>query len=397
MTLDTALWAMLAGLGTLNLFVWAYGYLSAKASIRSAVKPRGCGVDEAVTVVIPSRNSAGTLPKVIDSIIRQDLRVKEIILVDDGSTDETPLVAAEYRAKVRNLTYLRIDDTPPGWAPKTYACHVGAERVNEGVIVFLDADTWFLTRDALRGLVCAALDGSIASYMPRFECTTLTCRAIETVLTTFSHAFLGFNRVGSQRSRISWFFGCCWGVRTDVYRKLGGHEAVKSDIVEDKALAKKAKSMGLRIRIMDGTSKVATLWYGSMGETVDALSRILHSYGSKARKSLPASIIVTLSYVLPIILLAYGALRHDVFAIVLGIINYLALTAVHSIGTSLNKYSHAYTLLTPLFGPVLAAGMLKALASRGKIQWRGRKMHLDGNQINVLMKDYDDEFLGVAM
>lgn len=387
MALDLALWVGFVGLGIPNLLAWVYGYASARASIRSTIEPGKCEVIEPVTVIIPARNSAETLPKVIDSIMRQDLRVKEIILVDDGSTDETPSIAAEHRAKAKNLTYVRVDESLSGWAPKTYACHVGAERVSEGIVVFLDADTWFQTDDALRGLVCAALDGSIASYMPRFECSTLTCKAVETVLTTFSHAFLGFNKVGSRGSRIAWFFGCCWGVRTDVYRILGGHEAVKSDIVEDKAIAKKAKSMGLRIRIIDGTSKVATLWYGSARETVDALSRILHSYGSKAKKSIPASIAVTLSYVLPIILLTHGALKHDVSIIMLGFINYLALIIAHTIGTSLNSFSHVYTLLAPLFGPVLAAGMLKALVSRGRIQWRGRRMCLDSNQINAPMKD----------
>lgn len=57
-----------------------------------------------VSVIIPTFNRAALLPQAIDSALRQTLRDVEIVVVDDGSTDETPAVARQYGNRI---TYLR--------------------------------------------------------------------------------------------------------------------------------------------------------------------------------------------------------------------------------------------------------------------------------------------------
>ncbi|MFN5855066.1 MAG: glycosyltransferase family 2 protein, partial [Pseudanabaenaceae cyanobacterium] len=49
-----------------------------------------------VNVIIPTYNMAGYLPQTIDSIINQDYQWLEVIVADDGSTDNTQAVVAEY-------------------------------------------------------------------------------------------------------------------------------------------------------------------------------------------------------------------------------------------------------------------------------------------------------------
>ena len=54
-----------------------------------------------VSIVIPAYNRAHLLPRAIDSIIAQTLDDWEIVLVDDGSTDETPDLARDYERRLQ--------------------------------------------------------------------------------------------------------------------------------------------------------------------------------------------------------------------------------------------------------------------------------------------------------
>ncbi|QLG50755.1 glycosyltransferase family 2 protein [Natrinema halophilum] len=87
-----------------------------------------------VSVVIPTYNRAATLPDAIDSALNQTIDDLEVIVVDDGSTDDTESVFAEY------------DD--PRVRPVVHATNLGANVArNTGIdhargeyVAFLDSD-----------------------------------------------------------------------------------------------------------------------------------------------------------------------------------------------------------------------------------------------------------------
>ena len=47
----------------------------------------------AVSVILPARDAAATLPSALDSLRAQTLRGIEIVVIDDGSSDATPEIA----------------------------------------------------------------------------------------------------------------------------------------------------------------------------------------------------------------------------------------------------------------------------------------------------------------
>ena len=92
--------------------------------------------DPMVSVVIPAFNQARFLPAAIESALAQTYRDREIIVVDDGSTDETPAVAQRYGDGVR---YVRQANTGLAGARNT-----GIDRARGAFVALLDSDDVWL-------------------------------------------------------------------------------------------------------------------------------------------------------------------------------------------------------------------------------------------------------------
>jgi glycosyltransferase involved in cell wall biosynthesis len=86
----------------------------------------------AVSVIIPTYNYARFLGEAIDSVLAQTYPVKEIIVVDDGSTDGTASILAKYGDGVQ---VFRQQNRGPAAARNEGVKHAGGE-----LIAFLDAD-----------------------------------------------------------------------------------------------------------------------------------------------------------------------------------------------------------------------------------------------------------------
>lgn len=98
-----------------------------------------------LSIIIPAYNAMATIRRVLEAIEASDLpRAEfEVILADDGSTDETSLVGAEYADRV-----VRLSGKPHGPA---FARNRAAETSRGEIVVFVDADV-IVHPDALRRL-----------------------------------------------------------------------------------------------------------------------------------------------------------------------------------------------------------------------------------------------------
>lgn len=106
----------------------------------------------AFTVIIPAYNYAHYLPRALDSVYRQTLLPVRIVVVDDGSIDDTPAVLARYQAQAPatpELLVLRQHNQGP-----SAARNHGIRHAVGDYIVFLDADDALLP-DALEHLASA--------------------------------------------------------------------------------------------------------------------------------------------------------------------------------------------------------------------------------------------------
>jgi glycosyltransferase involved in cell wall biosynthesis len=92
----------------------------------------------AISIIIPTYNYAAFLPRAVASCLQQTYLPKEIIIVDDGSTDDTPTILAQWQqnpAYTSLIKYIRRTNQGPGAAR-----NVGASQAQGQWLVFLDAD-----------------------------------------------------------------------------------------------------------------------------------------------------------------------------------------------------------------------------------------------------------------
>ena len=92
-----------------------------------------------IAIIVPVYNVERYLNKCIDSILSQTYKPKQIILVDDGSTDASGSICDQYAESYDSITSLHKDNQGLG-----YARNSGLEAVNKEAhyIAFVDSDDW---------------------------------------------------------------------------------------------------------------------------------------------------------------------------------------------------------------------------------------------------------------
>ncbi len=103
-----------------------------------------------ITAIIPSFNRAGTIARAIDSILSQEFAPLEIIVVDDGSTDNTRSIVESYGAQIR---YVRQPN-----AGVASARNAGVVAARGEWIAFLDSDDYWLPAHLVR--LAAAIEAT---------------------------------------------------------------------------------------------------------------------------------------------------------------------------------------------------------------------------------------------
>lgn len=108
-----------------------------------------------VSVVIPTYNRASVLSAALESVLAQTYPATEIVVVDDGSTDETRTILNRYADRVRQVT-IEHSGSP------AVARNVGLRHVTGTYIAFLDSDDYWLPTKLARQVAAMEADPQLA-------------------------------------------------------------------------------------------------------------------------------------------------------------------------------------------------------------------------------------------
>ena len=92
---------------------------------------------ELISVIVPVYNGEKVIEKCIDSLLKQTYQEMEIILVNDGSIDNTDSICSSYRKKYDCIKYFLQKNQGPGAARNR-----GLKEAKGEYLAFVDADDW---------------------------------------------------------------------------------------------------------------------------------------------------------------------------------------------------------------------------------------------------------------
>lgn len=173
-----------------------------------------------ISIIIPANNAAEQLKLCLQALAKSNYTPAECIVVDDGSTDETPLVAI--------AAGVSLASTVTRCGPAK-ARNLGARMASGDLLVFIDADV-ALHPDALERMVERfANDQSIDALVGSYD-DTPAHPGFVSQFKNLSHSFIHHN--GNRRTSVFW---CgCGAVKRSVFLEHGGlDESYDEPSIED--------------------------------------------------------------------------------------------------------------------------------------------------------------------
>jgi chlorobactene glucosyltransferase len=220
-----------------------------------------------ISVCIPARNEERNIQRCVEALLVQTYPNFEIIVLDDRSTDATAEILRRYAAQDDRLMVINGSDLPSGWAGKPHALTQAAAAAHGEWLCFVDADT-FVTPDALAAVYAKAMEtkADLFTIMTHQIMLTFWERAVLPLVMLALSVGFSPRKVNDSRRKDAIANGQFIFIKRDVYEAVGGHEAIKGSIVEDKDLAVLVKGKGYRLVVADGRKVASTRMYTSLAE-----------------------------------------------------------------------------------------------------------------------------------
>jgi glycosyltransferase involved in cell wall biosynthesis len=221
-----------------------------------------------VSILIPARNEARNIEDCLRSVLAQTIPEFEVLVLDDRSEDETAAIVRSYARKDARLRLLAGSPPPIGWTGKAHACCQLAQSARAPWLFFLDADAR-LEPGALARIAGAAeaQGGGLLTGFPRQIVGSLAEKLIVPMMLFAVLCHLPIRQVRrSPDPRFAAAHGACIFISRTAYDAAGGHDAVRSHLVEDIALARAVKLAGYPVTLADIHRDVHMRMYVSASE-----------------------------------------------------------------------------------------------------------------------------------
>ncbi len=202
-----------------------------------------------VAAVVPARNEADVLDRSLGSLLQQNYPGRfRIVLVDDQSTDGTADAARAF-GRTERLEIVEGTPRPVGRKGKPMAMSPGVAKATEDAqpdyFWFTDADIAHAP-DNLRHLVVRAETKGLvlASLMAKLSCKTVVEHALIPAFVFFFAMLFPFARVNNPRRKLAAAAGGCMLVQRAALEAAGDIAAIRQEIIDDCALARRLKPQG---------------------------------------------------------------------------------------------------------------------------------------------------------
>jgi hopene-associated glycosyltransferase HpnB len=213
--------------------------------IREVLEPVASALEDLsdVTVLIPARNEARTLPGTLQALARQGPGLR-VVVTDDQSEDETMAVASSVSGP--QIIVIRGAPLPQGWTGKLWALEQARAHATTPLLLLLDADI-----ELAPGMI-AALRAKLradrlhlVSLMARLHVESLWEKLLIPAFVYFFKLVYPFALANDPRwPGVAAAAGGCILVDGQMLGELGGFGALRDALIDDCTLAARVKAHG---------------------------------------------------------------------------------------------------------------------------------------------------------
>jgi len=333
-----------------------------------------------VSIIVPARNEARSIERCVRSLLAQRYVDADVIVVDDRSDDATPQILGRLAFEYPRLHVVSGEPLPEGWVGKPWALHQGTDYARGGWLLFTDADSYHepaATASALsfvRRAQADALSIVTAQELGSFwECATLPF-----ILAMILYASGTLEQINDpMQPEHALANGQYILVSREAYEALGGHAALRGELVDDVSFARNLKADGrFRLLLGGGTQLARVRMYHSFRDIWEGFTKNLFV---GARGNVPALLgaVAYMSALSAPPLLALRAARRGrpyETAEALAATVTIVVTMMHAIGMVGMPRVTAFLqpLGTAVFAALAANSTWRVLSGRG-VTWRGRR------------------------
>jgi glycosyltransferase involved in cell wall biosynthesis len=268
------------------------------------VKNTALKVNDSVSILIPMRNEEENVSGCINSIISQSgLKDCEIITLNDHSEDATATLLATF-PNIKNLTGKSL---PDGWLGKSWACQQLADASTGEYLVFIDADVR-LSDNAIASAISKMGKWDFISPYPKQIANGFVQRLFQPLLQWSWLASVPL--IISQKLRIKSMAvanGQFLVIKKSAYLKSGGHESIKSEVLDDIMLARQLLASGFAGGVAEASQVAICQMYKTSAELVNGYRKSLWNAFGSLLGTFVAIIFLLLSSVAPFIAALFGS------------------------------------------------------------------------------------------
>nr|WP_251548949.1 glycosyltransferase [Neobacillus muris] len=329
---------------------------------------------ETISVIIPARNEEKNMPELLESLLKQSIKIDELIVVDDHSEDRTKTIAESYGVNV-----FTAPELPDGWTGKTWAVWNGYLQSHGETLVFLDADIR-LAETAIQSLLLAQKNqGGVLSVVP--------CHITEKFYEKFAMVLnllgvFAFTSPFEARNKEKGLYGACIVAKRADYDKIGGHQRIRSEMLDDLNLGASFQNAGIKVTNYIGHGLVSFRMYpGGFKSELEGFAKGAVLSTASLNKYTLFTIIL---WILGLIVSPswFFLIGHPVFfPLFIGYILY----AVEMI--YINRFVGRFGLIHPVFHflsviffLIVVAYSLYQAVFRKKVIWKGRYIRVRGDK-----------------
>ncbi len=318
------------------------------------------------SVVIPARDEAETLPTVLAGLAGQTTPPREVLVVDDGSSDSTAAVAAAHGARV-----LTSEPLPNGWTGKAWALWQGIRAARGEIVVCLDADVDPSSHLLARLGRCFEGRGGLVSVQPYHEMRHWWERGAAFFNLV---AVMGVGLAAPVASRVleRTAFGPCLIARRAPLLTHLAHRSVRHAVIEDVALARRFAAAGEPVACFAGGDLVAFRMYDRPGRLFEGFAK---NFAAGAATTPWYRLVAIVAWIGACLVAGWGALGGAPVALIV----YVAFVAqcfvmLRQLGNFGIVTALVYPVLIVFFVVMFALSLV--LLVRGEVRWKGRTIRL---------------------